>query len=252
VTPDGVCPGPCNNRWRRAEKEYKAALAAWDKAMSERKPGDPEPGKPEPHQVVPWHGRPVFCGRCSAQIRAELAELDEAACIVAAAADGHRGAGTEPKVTGTHTEPSVSPAADDADELASALRGWVSALRGTDPRHRKDWLASEITVSAAWLLSHFDAMITHQGFGADFGLEMHWWHRRLLETGKSGIVWHKKPMPCSRCHHMSLRQEDGAKYVECSRKSECGRLMSINEYEAEYAEWSKDRGEKIARLRQAS
>lgn len=241
MAPVGICPGSCNNRWRRAEKEYREALDAHGRAMERRKPGEPEPQRPEPHDLTPWRGNPVFCGRCTSQVRAELAELDYAACIAAAAADGHQEAGTESKVSGSHEQPSVSPSADDADELASALRGWVSALRGTDPRGRRNFLASEITVSADWLLGHFDALITHPVFGSDFGLEMRWWHRRLLETGKSGIVWHKKPMPCGRCQHMSLRQEDGAKYVECSRKSECGRLMSISEYEAEFEDWQKAR-----------
>ena len=245
MTQDGTCQGPCNSRYRRAQKDYKAALAAYDSVMARLSAGAalsrPEPRRPEPPEIVPWHGSPHFCLQCTSQVRAELAELDMAACIVAASADGHREAGTESKVTGSHERESASPSADDADELASALRGWVSALQGTDPRGRRDFLAMEVTASAAWLLGHFDSLIIHPDFGADFGLEMRWWHRRLLDTGKAGIVWHKKPMPCGRCQHMSLRQEDGAKYVECSRKNECGRLMSLDEYEAEFGEWQKSR-----------
>jgi hypothetical protein len=238
---DGICVGPCNNRYRKAQKDYKAALAEYDQAIEARRPGEPEPERPGEPDITPWNGYPHFCQRCSASVRAELAELDMAACVLAAAADGHREAGTESKVSGSHEQPSASPVADDADELASALRGWVSALRGTDPRGRRDFLAREITLSADWLLANFDSMIIHPDFGADFGLEMRWWHRRLLEAGKSGIVWHRKPMPCGRCSYLSLRQEDGAKYVECSRKNECGRLMTLQEYETEYDEWQAER-----------
>ena len=135
------CAGPCNNRWRRAQKDYKSALAAYDKALAARKDGDPELERPAEPEIRAWDGAPNFCSQCTAIIRSEMAELDYAACIVAAAADGHREAGTESKVSGSHEQPSPSSSADDADELASALRGWVSALHGTDPRGRRDWLA---------------------------------------------------------------------------------------------------------------
>lgn len=237
----GICLGPCNNRYRRALQDYKRALAAWDKTMAARAPGDPEPEKPQEPTLRPWEGLPHFCGRCTAQVRAELAELDYAACIVVAAADGLREAETDSKVSGSRDTRSPSAASDDIDELGHALRGWESALLGHDPAARSGFLASQITTSADWLLGHFDPMITHPEFGGDFGQEVRWWHRRLRDTGKSGIVWHSKPMPCSRCHHMSLRQEDGAKYVECSRRNECGRLMSLDEYEAEFEEWQKQR-----------
>ncbi len=238
----GICVGPCNNRYRKARDEYKQALAAYDAIMAARNPGDPEPEKPAEPAMRPWEGHPNYCGRCTSQIRAELSDLDYAACIVTAAADGHREAGdTDSRVSGSRETRSPSVSADDVDELALVLRSWESAALGHDPAARSGYLASQLTTSANWLLGHFDQIITHPLMGADFGQEIRWWHRHLRETGKSGIVWHAKPMPCSRCHHRSLRQEDGAKYVECSRRNECGRLMSLDEYEAEFEEWVKER-----------
>ena len=247
MEPDGICKGPCNNRWRRSQDDYRRALAAWDDQMAARLPGDPEPERPEEPDLRPWGGDPHFCPRCQAQIRRELAELDDLVSIVTAFADGHR-ASTElgTRVDGSRSAPSPSPATDAVDELASVLRNWESALRGTDPPARRGLLASEITTSVAWLLARFDLLITHPDFGADFGSEISGWHRQLRERGKAGTGRSRKPMPCSRCHHLSLYQEDGAQYIECSRKAECGRLLSLSEYDAEFEIWQQVRAEQKA------
>jgi hypothetical protein len=210
--------------------------------MRNRKPGEAEPEQPDEPELRPWEGSPHYCPRDAATVRRELAELDDVASIVTAYADGHR-TSTEAgaRVSGSRSAPSPSPASDAVDELESVLRGWESALRGTDPPARRGDLAQKVTTSVAWLLAHFDAMITHPDFGADFGQEISRWHRDLRERAKAGTGRSKKPMPCSRCHYQSLYQEDGATYVECSRKAECGRLMTISEYEAEFEEWKAAR-----------
>lgn len=234
-----ICEGPCNSRWRKAQEDYKRALAAYDNAMADRLEDQPEPERPEAPEIRPWLGDP-WCSRCQARIRSELAELDDVASIVTMFADGHRAstdAGT--RVSGSRSAPSPSPAGDAIDEMASMLRGWESALLGTDPPARRGFLATEITTSVAWLMAHFGQLITHPDLGADFGEEISRWHRELKNRSKSGTGRRRKPMPCSRCHHLSLYQEDGAQYIECARKAECGRLMSLSEYEAEEEDWRK-------------
>jgi hypothetical protein len=240
--PEDICDGPCNGRYRKAQEEYQAALAGYRKAIADRKPDDPEPERPDEPGIRPWLGSP-WCGRCQTRIRAELAELDDVAAIVIMFNDGHRvstDAGT--RVSGSRSAPSPSPASDAIDEMASMLRGWESALRGEDPAARRGYLAAEITTSVAWLLSHFDQIITHPDLAPGFGEEVSLWHRELKNRSKSGVGRHRKPMPCGRCHHISLYHEDGAQYVECVRKDECGRLYSISEYEADEAEWKKASG----------
>jgi len=253
VAADGICKGPCNSRWRRAQDDYRRAVGEWQEQMAARNPGDPEPERPAEPEIRAWEGSPWFCPRCQAQIRREMAELDDVASIVTAFADGHR-VSTEAagKVSGSKATPSPSPALDAIDELASVLRGWESALRGTEPAARRGLLAQEITTTVAWLTSHFDAMITHPDFGGDFGAEISQWYRSLCQRSKAGTGRSRKPMPCSRCHHLSLYQEDGAKYVECSRKAECGRLMTISEYEAEFDEWQQEREKAKEKLARAS
>jgi len=224
-------------------------MEQWSAEMKRRKPGTPEPQKPGEPEIHAWEGSPHYCPRDAATVRRELAELDDVASIVIAFADGHRSS-TEAagRVSGSKSAPSPSPATDAIDELESVLRAWESALRGTDPPARRGDVAMKVTTSVAWLLAHFDAMIGHPDFGAEFGQEISQWHRALRERSKSGTGRSKKPMPCSRCHHMSLYHEDGAQYVECSRKAECGRLMSMPEYEAEEDEWkaARDKARKLA------
>lgn len=243
---DGTCPGHCNKRWREASGAYRAAMAVWQKAMAARSPGDPEPGHPDEPDVRPVYGAPVWCPKCTYQIRHDLADLEDVAALVLRYADGHRGstdAGS--RVSGSKEAPSPSPALDAIDELASVLRGWESALRGRDTFGRRGLLATEVTTSVAWHLLHFDAMMASPDLAPDFGAEILQWNYQLRQRSRTGTGRTPKPMPCSRCHHRSLSQEDGAQYVECSRKAECGRLMTLSEYEAEEEDWRRSR--KLAR-----
>jgi hypothetical protein len=203
------CPGSCNARLRRIT------------AGNGQVPGD--------LAAVP--GDPVFCARDAALIRRELAELDDLASIAAAAADGHRGAPERQRVGGTPQAASPSPSADDLDELASMLRGWESAARGDDPSPRRGYLATEITTVTAWLTSHFDALITHPDLARDFAAEVREWHRRLAASSKAGTGRHQKGRPCPRCDRYSLVWAEGDDFVACGTP-ECGRLMSLDEYEA--------------------
>ena len=232
--PSEICRGPCNARYRRAQADYTAALSDWHTARAARHPDDPEPARPDPVTLRPWDGAPVWCPRCQAQIRRELAELDDLASIITATADGHRtAADSDTRVTRSPAPPSPSPAADDIDELASMLRGWESAARGEDPKPRRGYLATEITTTVSWLVTHYDPMITNPDYAADFGTEIRAWHKRLARRAKAGTGKTPRHLPCPRCQHRALCQDQGADYIECLN---CGRLMSMDEYDTEVEE----------------
>jgi hypothetical protein len=206
---DGNCPGSCNAALRRI-------LVG---------------GGEVPEDMLPVPGDPVFCARDAAALRRELAELDDLASIAAAAADGHRGSPERQRVGGTPRTASPSPCADDLDDLASALRGWESAIRGEDPLPRRGYLATEITTVTAWLVTHFDALITHPDIAAEFAAEIREWHKRLAAASKAGTGRHQKGRPCPRCDRYSLFWTEGTDYIECGTP-ECGRLLSLTEYES--------------------
>jgi glutathione S-transferase len=203
-----ACPGSCNARLRRITAG----------------------GGEVPEDLFPVPGEPVFCQRDAASVRRELAELDDLASIAAAASDGHRGSPERQRVGGTPRTASPSPAADDLDDLASVLRGWESAIRGEDPVPRRGYLATEITTVTAWLVAHFDQLITHPDIAEEFAGEVRQWHQRLAATTKAGTGRHQKARPCPRCDRYSLFWVEGNDYVECGTPS-CGRLMGLQDYE---------------------
>ena len=243
--PPGSCAGPCNARARKAMETldaYDAAVRAWE----ENPVGGP-PAEPEGVEVRPWPGDPVFCGRCAAIIRKELAELDDLAAIRLARADGHRSGPGGERVGGSRGTPSPSPSVDDVDEMASALRGWEAVARGQDDTPpRRGFLAQEVTTVVAWLVAHLDQILANGDYAADFATEVRQWHRRLRQAEKAGTGRHHLPVPCPRCGEKSLEAEDGADYVECMNRSfgnrECGRLLSRGDYEAEAQAWLARRG----------
>ena len=243
-----ACPGPCNARHRKAQEAldaYQAAVGLWEKY-----PVGSPPAEPEVPAVSPWPGEPIFCGRCQALIRRELAELDDLAAIRLAGADGHRrGPGSE-RVGGSRGTPSPSPSVDDVDELASMLRGWESVARGQDDTPpRRGFLAREITTVICWLIAHLDEILAREEIATDFAIEVRLWHRRLREAEKAGTGRHHLPVPCPRCGQKSLESEDGADYVECSNRAfgdhqgHCGRLLSREEYDLEAQAWLARRGQ---------
>ena len=77
------CPGQCNSGYRKARQAFDEALALYD-------PLDSSQSRPIPPDIQPWPGDPFWCGRCSSRIRSCLSELDDAAAIMLASADGHR------------------------------------------------------------------------------------------------------------------------------------------------------------------
>ena len=97
-----ACNGPCNSRYRKARAEHEAAVAAYD-------PLDADQSRPEPPKVYPVYGDP-WCPRCKNQIHEQLAQIDDAAAILAAfpASLNSRGDDKAGKVSGSKAEPSPS------------------------------------------------------------------------------------------------------------------------------------------------
>jgi hypothetical protein len=236
---DGLCLGPCNSRYVKARALYGKALADWSEAMAARAvayetspPGTdlgPEPARPEEPRIRPWLGEPTWCRRCTAMIHAELSELDDLIAMLLAIPDLRAGADQAGKVSGTRGQRSPSPYADDADELAEWLRSWESLARGTDPAPRRGYLAAEITATAAWLVTHFEPLITNPDLAADYGNEIRGWHRTLKMKAHAGSATKHMPRPCPRCRLYTLWATDGEDYVVC-KNEDCRRLMSREEY----------------------
>ena len=257
-----TCGGPCNGHYRRAMADYKDARAAWDKEMGALQPGDHAPVAPAAPETRPWLGTPVWCGRCTALIRRELAELDDAAAITAHTIDGHRGSTDfDDRVSGSRTASSPSPVSDIIDELASVLRGWESVHRGGDPKARRGNLATEITTTIAWLLAHFDPMITNSDYAGDYGSEIRSWHKRLTVLAKAGTGRSPRRLPCPRCHHKSLVYDPGGKHIECTGYLEradgrpadrCRKLISLDEYDALVDEQRKRQAEAAGRKKKTT
>lgn len=222
---DIICIGPCNRAWRDAEVAYQRAVKDWlDTDPNER--GD----RPARHTLTAFLGEPIWCTRCASGIKTSLAELDDLAAIYAAEADGHRSTpGSEP-VSGSKGRRSPSPVTDDLDELYSELHGWETAYRGTDPQPRRGYLADSITTVVAWLVTHFDQVIAHEGIAVDFGQDVRRWHRTLRNKTRTGTGKHSKTRPCPRCDLRSLTWQEGDPYVRCEN-IDCGRMMTLDEYD---------------------
>jgi hypothetical protein len=225
---DGVCPGACNVGYRKAREAYDAALAAYD-------PLDAAQSRPEPPGITPWLGQPFWCGRCHATIRQQLDELDEAASLLIAAADGHSPSSGEQRVSGSQEPPSPSPAGDDLDELVKMITGWEQSyrsLKGWPAAPRRGYLASVVTGCAAWLMHHLDGILSAEDIAGDFGEEIMQWHREFTAKAKAGARRLPKPLRCPGCKLLMLFWTEGEKDVRCANR-DCGRVMTLAEYEAE-------------------
>lgn len=228
--PSRICQGNCNARWRDAQGAYTAAMALYD-------PLDAAQERPAPPTASPWPGEPVWCGRDSSRILAELAELDDLGALLAAAADGHRGAGAGQRVSGSPASLSPSPAADDLDELVSVLTGWQEAysdVAGWPSPPRRGVLSTRLTACVAWLRFHAPArddgsgLLAHDGIAADFGGEVMAWHRRLAGAARAGTRRLRKPLRCPGCGLLTLLWTEGEDRVGCSM---CPRILTYPEYE---------------------
>ena len=224
MAPSGICPGSCNNSYRKARQLYEAAIAEYDPASDQE--------RPEPPDIQPWPGDPVWCRKCQGRIRRELAELDDLAAFLAVTLPALTGPLDAGRVTGTPVAPSPSPHADDLNELLTILLDWENAYRGLrewPSPPRRDFLADVLTTCIAWLGHHLDGILATD-FATEFGEEILMWHREMASKAKAGSGVHRKPARCPRCQLMLLTWREGDDYVACGNP-DCGRLLSLDEYE---------------------
>jgi hypothetical protein len=221
----GVCPGSCNNSYRKARQLYEAAIAEYDPASEQE--------RPEPPDIQPWPGDPVWCRKCQALIKSELAEIDDLAALIAAIPPLPRpaddGAG---KVTGTRDQRSPSARMDDLDDLGEWLRSWEAAARDEDdPRPRRGFLAKESTTIAAWLYHHYETLILNEDAALDFGEEIRRWHRDMARRAAAGRMTRHMKKKCPRCSLYTLWLVIGDDYIRCCNE-DCGRAMTRGEYDS--------------------
>jgi len=223
-----ACPGPCNETYRKAWDAYRAAVAAYDPLDSaQSRPAEPEEGG--------YLGDPVWCGPCAGKITLRLAELDDLAGILTAAADGHRDASGLERVASSADPGSPSPAADALDEMHSMLSGWETAwreLNGWLSPPPRGTLATRETACVNWLRRHLAAILASETIGADFGLEILQWHREAAGSAKAGVRTLRKPMRCPSCRLLTLFWTEGDATVNC-KNPDCGRILDLAAYDDE-------------------
>lgn len=184
----------------------------------------------------PHYGDPVLCQPCISRLGDMIKELEGAASIAYAAADGHRGSvsGDDSAIRmhrGGSASKSPSPVFDDLDEMTSCLRQHLARVR---PRAaRLGFLAREITEICDSLYFHLHELTGDRENAARFQADIAGWHGRLIKRGKAGAALFNKPLPCPRCRLIALQQERGSDVVKCA---ECGRIMAVSEYDEMAAE----------------
>lgn len=229
--PSGWCAGPCMDTARRRAATYQRDREAYAAAMMDwRERGGHRPVEPEPPKIHVVPGDPVFCGLCRAQIRQALVELDDLACVLAAAADGHRPAADGPRVSGSASPGSPSPTVELLDELESWLRSWRARQAGTSTWARTGLLAQSITTQSTWLLARLDVMLARD-FAEEFGRGLLSWHGRLARGARADVRVERKPLRCPGCRWTTLEWRVGSDVVTC-RRVDCRHELSLDEYEA--------------------
>ena len=227
-----VCPGPCNNTYRRRLALHENEVAKYAQALETRAHTDPIPEPPVPPDLQPWHGDPVWCPKCTGRIKNELTELDDLAALIfsipplARPADDGNG-----RVAGTKDARSPSARMDDVEDLNEWLRSWEAAARAEDdPKPRRGILAQESTTVTAWLYHHFDVLIYNVAAAGDFGEEIGRWHRDLARRAAAGRMTRHMKKTCPRCHLYTLWLTIGEDYIRCANE-DCARMLSREEYE---------------------
>lgn len=221
------CSGPCNNSARRAWAAYEQALDQYAADMEAWQADklDNEPEEPLPPEVEVRQGAPLFCGRCTATIRAALLDLDQLAAELQAGADGHRGGVPEGRVSGSRNSGSPSPTADLLDKLYGFLadvedewRGTCAYTPRTDRAHRG---AHPRLRRISWLSEHLDAVLSAEEH-VNFGLDVLRWEVVLRQKLKEDSVGTKSPIRCPRCSERRVvREREG--YWQCGA---CATLLS--------------------------
>jgi hypothetical protein len=222
---DGVCPGQCNARYRRAQGAYHQALAAYD-------PLDPATSRPEPPSIRPMDGHP-WCLECQAVIRVQLGQLDRLAALRLSLSDGYPSDASAERVSGSTEPMSPSPAGDDVLDMERVLADWewdYRRLKGWAAAERYGDLADQFTECLAWLTRHLDGILSSD-MARDFGEEVLRYHADLKGKTKAGVRKLKKPLRCLSCGLLMLWYTDGERDVKCYTPH-CGFQMPLDDYHA--------------------
>lgn len=230
-----LCPGPCNNAYRRAE-ESAAATGA-------------------PNGIAPAWGQPVQCWGCVDRTHSQLLELPALLSAVREeATDGTRAkaVGTIGRVGIEHAWPGqasrllVDETVGELAELQADIlkkRGiWdddrepARSTRADEDRHI---VGIVVSVAEHWdwaMQNHPAAGEPHERGNANPGAQVVGWYWRT----KTFIKDHRQPeekrlAPCPRCrgpwleNSRDLRLVDEQPYVVC-KNEDCQRVMTMAEY----------------------
>jgi hypothetical protein len=220
-----ICPGPCNNAWRRAE----VALA--------------ETGTE--HHIAPAWGYPTQCDACVERARHQLGELPE----LLAAIQLEALYGTPAKLTGTIGRIGAPVWPGQASRLLldrilgemAELRADILTLRGFWTDGQQAHAASEgrlIGDTVTSLLAHWDWAMQHHPAAtephalgnANPGGQAASWYRSGQYFTRRDNPRVQKAAPCPHCHLKSLSHSNGESFISC-RNPQCEVLLSRDEYD---------------------
>lgn len=219
------CPGSCNARWRRAE-EHQAKAG-------------------EPHDVLPRAGEPVWCVRCTGDIRTALGDMPELAARLQLEIENGTDGGGE-HVSGSKERPlhQRQIPARLIEEICHSLTEWetnVREFRHLSARRLRRSQGTAISDSTRFLRAHFEwLMESHDPAATEaFGQEILSLFRRAQRVTKTDDP---RPVacagvPCRNCDMVALEKElhtDGSEtgYIRCRY---CPNLLNADEYER----WTK-------------
>jgi hypothetical protein len=227
------CPGKCNSRYHRVQREYRQALAAYD-------PLDPHTSRPaEPGIPVRAWGEPVWCADCATEISKHLASLYDLACLYAMADDGHHTAPVTQRVGGTSVALSPSEIHDQLEELTSVLSGWEMAYRRhrelPDPPPRGEDATVQATI-IAWLSRNLPGILASP-LAEEIGRGILTWRATIANKAAAGTRTIHLPTRCPgggnrTCGQRLLFWEEGSNRVEC-KNPDCRRIIGKDEYDLE-------------------
>ncbi|MFF7142255.1 hypothetical protein ACFZB5_13535 [Streptomyces nodosus] len=216
-----VCPGPCNNAWRRAEQQL-----AQDGTE---------------HDIPVTWGQPVHCQRCTSRTHAQLAELPELVVAISLEAVN----GTAPKTTGTIGRTANPSWPGQAARLLTdhvvgglvELEDDIRDLRRLRHRPGRGTEGQGVTGAVRFLAAHLDwALVEHPLAGevhdrlsGNPAAQIHSWHRAALRFTRRDARLEHHRVPCPRCELLTLFRGDGDDYIEC-RNINCQTLLTPGEY----------------------
>ena len=230
-----VCPGPCNNAWRKAE-------AARELNGTE-------------HHIQPAWGDPIQCWGCVQGTRSDLAALPalltndmhlEALYATATKLTGTIGRIHEATWPGQAAMILVDQIVSGMEELQAdilKLQGiWAADYEPTPVVRDKN----NIDAITGVLLAHWDWAMqnhpaAHESYGRDNanpGSQVSGWYRAVLRFTKQDEQRDVQRLaPCPRCgspymvESRDLRLVDDRPYIEC-KDPDCQRVMTSSEYDA--------------------